>query len=94
MGDQKKYMIEIVYGRGFLKSAQAIPKNELRKFASLLEELKRDPFYPKLHTKRLVGNLTGTLSFRITRDWRVIFMFIDPLTIQLLRVVHRKDAYR
>ncbi|MBI2459523.1 MAG: type II toxin-antitoxin system RelE/ParE family toxin [Parcubacteria group bacterium] len=52
------------------------------------------PFHPLLHAKRLSGKLAGLLSFRITRDWRVIFQFNDPETIQLLRVKHRKDVYR
>lgn len=47
-----------------------------------------------LHTKYLTGRLPGLLSFRITRDWRVIFKFNDAHTIQLIRVRHRKDIYR
>ncbi len=49
---------------------------------------------PKLHSKPLVGKLKGFYSFRITRNWRVIFSFLDRETIFLIDVAHRKDIYR
>ena len=72
-------MVRVVYGKNFLKSTGSLPQEK--------------PFHPFLHTKYLTGGLAGLLSFRITRDWRVIFQFISPDTIQLLRVKHRKDIY-
>ncbi len=87
-------MIEIVFSHGFLKSAQTIPPSAQQKLSRLLKQLEQDPFYPALHTKRLSGNLAGFLSFRITRDWRVIFQFLEARKVQLLRVRHRKDIYQ
>lgn len=87
-------MIVLVYHPSFTKSARSLPVAQQRKLADLLVELQKDPFYPSLHTKRLSGVLVGFLSFRITRDWRVIFRFLEPGVIQLLRVAHRKDVYR
>ena len=87
-------MITLVYGEHFLRSARALPTLQRRKLARLLESLRANPFHPLLHTKRLSGNLAGMFSFRITRDWRVIFQFNDPTTLQLLRVANRKDVYR
>ncbi len=86
--------MEILYSKKFLKSAKLLPKAQQLKLGSLLLNLQDNPFHPLLHTKRLSGDLAGFLSFRITRDWRVIFHFLDPTTIQLLRVEHRKDIYR
>lgn len=86
-------MIQIAYHRNFLKSAKKLPKTQQQKLAQLLAVLATNPFHNSLHTKRLTGDLAGLLSFRITRDWRVIFQFSDPQTIQLLRVKHRKDVY-
>lgn len=65
--------MEIVYSSDFIKSAKSIPKPIQKKLAALLEILNENPFHPKLHTKPLVGPLRGFYSFRITRDWRVIF---------------------
>ena len=87
-------MIRIIYHQNFLKSAEKLPKIQQEKLARLLELLENNPFHSLLHTKRLAKELTGFLSFRITRDWRVIFQFLKPDVIQLLRVKHRKDIYR
>lgn len=87
-------MIRIVYHDRFLLSVKKLPKAQQQKLAKLLPLLDTDPFHLKLHTKRLSGELIGLLSFRITRDWRVMFQFLDSETIQLLRVKHRKEIYR
>ena len=87
-------MIRLVYSDNFLVSAKTIPAAQQRKLARLLSLLETNPFHPLLHTKRLGGTLVGVLSLRITRDWRVLFQFLDPGTIQLLRVGHRREVYR
>lgn len=86
--------MKLLYEKKFLKSAQKLPAAQQRKLAGLLELLQEDPLHPLLHTKHLTGSLAGFLSFRFTRDWRVIFRFIDSETIQLIHVAHRKDIYR
>lgn len=87
-------MIEIVYHSQFLKRAQKLPKAQKIKLATLVEYLKQNPYDPRLHTKHLSTPLLGLLSFRITRDWRVIFSFVDEATIQLVDVAHRSEVYR
>jgi len=87
-------MIRVVYHKNFLRSTQRLPRVQQVKLSNLIEILKENPFHPLLHTKRLTQELTGFLSFRITRDWRVIFQFLNSGTVQLLRVKHRSDAYR
>jgi mRNA-degrading endonuclease YafQ of YafQ-DinJ toxin-antitoxin module len=66
-------MVILVYGKLFLKSAKQLPLLQQKKLAKLLSCFQKDPFNPLLHTKRLTGSLIGFLSFRITRDWRVMF---------------------
>jgi addiction module RelE/StbE family toxin len=78
----------------FLDASARLPKQQQNKLGTLLQRLAQNPFHPQLHTKPLHGNLTGLYSFRITRDWRVVFEFLDPSAIRLLRVAHRKDMYR
>lgn len=87
-------MIELRYDAGFLKAAHGLPITIQRALAKSLEVLQEDPHDTRLHTKKLVGHLTGYFSFRVTRDWRVIYQFIDARTIRLNDVAHRKDAYR
>lgn len=87
-------MMRLVYDKTFLKAASLLPASQRRKLAILLERFSEDPFNPLLHTKPLSGTFSGFFSFRITRDWRVMFQFIDADTIRLLDVAHRKDVYR
>ena len=87
--------MDIAYSKGFIKSAKLAPKPIHNKLADSLEVLKNDPFHPALHTKPLTGDLKGFYSFRITRDWRVIFSFMEnQRMISLIDVAHRKDVYR
>ena len=87
-------MIEIRFSDRFRRSAQALPQSVLKKLARLITLLVDNPYDPRLHTKPLTGPLSGFNSFRITRDWRVIFQFEDPQTVILITVGHRKDIYR
>lgn len=84
----------IVYGPKFLKAAKMLPEVSQKKLAKLLEQIALNPFHPTLHTKRLSGSLAGFLSFRVTREWRVLFQFRDAETIQLMDVAHRRNIYR
>lgn len=87
-------MTRITYTKSFLKSAQKLPKVIQGKLSKQLEILSQNPFNPLLHSKPLVAELAGFYSFRITRDWRVIFCFTDPEAIKLVDVAHRKDIYK
>ena len=87
-------MVILVYSNYFLKSARKLPKAQQNKLSKLSETLQKNPFHSQLHTKPLSGKLSGLYSFRITRDWRVIFKFISPDKIQLVDVGHRKDIYK
>lgn len=87
-------MLTVVYTNSFLRSARKLPKSQQNKLAQLLEILRENPFHSKLHTKTLTGPLTGFYSFRITRDWRVIFQFLTPNKVKLIEIGHRKDIYK
>lgn len=87
-------MWQIVYTAKFLKSAKRLPKQTKQKLAQKLEVLRSDPFNLLLHTKALSGTLSGFYSFRITRDWRVIFYFPANKQIKVIEVAHRKNIYR
>ena len=86
--------MQLKYSRNFLAQSQGLPVAIQNKLARLLDLLASDPFHPLLHTKQLAGNLDQAHSFRITRDWRVIFTFESNEVIKLIRVAHRKDVYR
>ena len=87
-------MRQVVYSKQFLKEAAKLPTNIQKKLDALLAILAEDPFHTLLHSKPLSGDLSFAYSFRITRDWRVLFKLENERTIQLLKVKHRKDNYR
>lgn len=87
-------MVRIVYSNYFERSARHIPGIQLVKLSRLLLLLQENPFDPRLHTKQLTSELSGLFSFRITRDWRVIFRFESPEEIVLIDIGHRKDIYK
>ncbi len=87
-------MIRIEYGANFRKQASRLETRLQKKLVTLLKFLVKNPYDSRLHTKQLSEPLAGVLSFRITRDWRVTFHFVDTETVRLLEVKHRKDIYR
>ena len=87
-------MRAVIFHGDFLKQCKRIPIAEQKKLDKLIAMMRKNPFDPILHVKYLHQPLKGFLSFRITRDWRVIFKFLDAHTIQLISVKHRKDIYR
>jgi len=78
----------------FLKSAGKLPPKIRIKLRDALKLLQENPRHPLLHVKKLSGELSGLLSFRITREWRIIFYHEDSETICLVDVANRKDIYK
>lgn len=87
-------MKELRYSDHFHRRAKKLPKGVQQKLAYLLDILRGSPYHPLLHTKPLTGFLEGRFSFRITRDWRVVFKALDENTLLLIDIAHRKDIYR
>jgi addiction module RelE/StbE family toxin len=85
---------EIRYKKAFIKKFKALPRKIQEEFIRLEKVLKENPFHPCLHTKGLHGKLRNFYSFRITRDYRVVFEFISENEIGLITAEHRKDIYR
>jgi len=86
--------MKIVATKHFLKTAGLLPAEVQNKLDTLLVLFAQNPFHPLLHTKRLKRELAQAFSFRISRDWRAIFVFEDKDTIKLVNVGNRKDIYR
>lgn len=87
-------MYQIVFGNRFLRSAKELDNQLKPKLKKSLDVLLAEPFSPSLHTKPLTGKLSDFYSFRLGRDYRVIFKFISDNIIYLVDVGHRKDIYK
>ncbi len=86
--------MRVVATKHFLKTAALLPTETQNKLDALLVIFSQNPFHPLLHTKRLKRELAQAFSFRISRDWRVIFIFEGKDTVKLVTVGNRKDIYR
>ena len=87
-------MIRVQFDSDFLKQVKRLPMAQQRKLSRLLLILQTNIYDSRLQTKKLGPPLEGQFSFRITRDWRIIFRFLSDDAIFLTRVKHRKDIYR
>jgi addiction module RelE/StbE family toxin len=86
--------MRIVHSKGFLKVVSHLSAQIQKKPDDLVAILAENPFHPLPHSKQLTGKLDQAYSFRITRDWRVIYVFETDDTIRLVTVGHRKEIYR
>ena len=85
-------MTTIRYSKDFLKDLNKLPKN-IKKILKLQEEIfTQNRFDRRLHIKKIKGGIDSH-SFRITRNYRVIFYFRDEEAI-FFKIGHRKDIYK
>ena len=85
---------KLIFGSRFLKSVERLDNHLKPKLKSSLDILSKNPFHPTLHTKSLSGKFSGYHSFRLGRDYRVIFKFLSSEEIFLIDLGDRKDIYR
>jgi len=87
-------MREIVFSDNFVSSVKNLDRVIAVKINNGLALLQKNAFHPKLHTKPLRGKLTGFYSFRVGRDYRVIFKFLQNKNIFLISAEHRSKVYK
>ena len=82
---------KIEWKQSAVKELKTLPKEAIAKILAALETLSSNPFSPK--TTKLVGTQQ---SFRIrVDDYRVVYnIFSKTLTIEIVRVKHRRDVYK
>ena len=86
--------MQIRFDRIFLKQVKKLPAAQQKQLAKKITYLAKNPFDARLHTKQLSTPLEGVFSFRITREYRVLFRFVTADEIFLFAAKHRKDIYR
>lgn len=85
--------MNILYADEFRKQFKRLPtdiQNFYHRQESIFKINWRDP---RLHLKKLKDH-PFPFSFRITRNYRVIFTFVDQKTVLFATIGHRKDIYR
>lgn len=91
-------MYTLVWTSGFTRAAGKFLKQhpELReKFATILNDLERDPFQPHLRHHHLGGKLQGVQAISIISSYRLtLTLLISEKEIILLDVGSHDEVYR
>ncbi len=86
-------MYEVILSGGAEKTLARLLKSDRKLFkqvATALDQLSGNPYLGKT----LVENLKGYYSYRV-RDYRIIYTIVqDKSLVAVLKVQHRKEAYR
>ncbi len=78
--------MEIVITEEFEKRFANLPP-ALQKRALKQEKLfRKNPFHPSLHTEKLEPKAREVWSFRIDKNYRILFRFLDGTKVLLLTV--------
>jgi mRNA-degrading endonuclease RelE of RelBE toxin-antitoxin system len=85
--------MRILYSPQFHKKFHRLPANIQSLFRKQEKIFLQNWKDSRLQTKKLKGYSFG-FSFRITRRYRVIFIFVKQETVLLAEIGHRKDIYR
>ena len=87
-------MMEIIVTKEFESRYADLP-TVIQKRAEKQEQLfRRNPFYPSLNTEKLEPKSKNVWSFRVDRNYRIIFRFIDGRTVLFLTIGRHDWIYR
>lgn len=85
--------MKIIYADEFKKQLTKLPKRIQKKYAEQELIFKNNWRDSRLHVKKLVDH-SLTFSFRITRNYRVLFLFVAVETVLFATIGNRKDIYK
>lgn len=85
--------MEIIQTDDFERSLNKLPKEIQRLYFTQKSSFQKNWCDPRLHIKK-VKILPHALSFRVTRNYRVLFYFQHAETAIFFDIDHRKDIYR
>ncbi len=84
--------MKIEYSRNFTKEFSALPQ-EIQKLYRKQELIFRKNWKDsRLKIKKLTEH-EFAFSFRVTRNYRVLFIFVEIDTVIFGKIAHRKDVY-
>ena len=87
-------MIEILVTAEFEKRYSDLPVLIQKKAERQEKFFKENPFYPSLHTEKLEPRAKKLWSFRVDKNYRVVFRFFAGSKVLLLTVGKHDWIYR
>ena len=85
--------MKIIYADEFRKKFKKLPKRIQHLFFIQEKIFVKNWRDSRLHIKKLTDH-PYPFSFRITRNYRVLFVFTSEDMVLLATIGHRKDSYR
>lgn len=86
--------MKIDYTNKFERKYAELPK-QIKIRAEKQEKLFKDnPFHPSLHTEKLSPKFKDVWSFRIDKNYRIIFRFVENDTVLFLNIGSHDYIYR
>jgi mRNA-degrading endonuclease RelE of RelBE toxin-antitoxin system len=85
--------MKIIYAEEFVKQFQKLPPPIRRLYRQQEALFIRNWRDPRLHVKKLIDHPLP-FSFRITRNYRVLFVFINNDQVLFATIGNRKDVYK
>lgn len=76
-----------------MKAERSLPLKTRQLLVEKIEIFKKNPIDPRLHAKKLSGELEYFHSLRLTRDYRVVYYFENKNKAVFVDIGHRKDIY-
>ena len=86
--------MEIYYADEFEKGYIKLPKQIKAKAETQEKLFINNPFYPSLHTEKLSPKSREVWSFRIDKNYRIIFRFLNNDKVIFLNVGHHHWIYK
>ena len=87
-------MIEIFIAEEFEKHYQKLPLSIQKKAEKKEQIFRQNPFYPSLRTEKLEPRHKETWSFRIDREYRILFRYLGPNKVIFLICGHHNWIYK
>lgn len=87
-------MIEIFYTGEFERRYRQLPRSVQKKAERREKLFRANPFHPSLKTEKLEPKHKEYWSFRIDREYRILFRFRDDRSVFFLICGHHAWIYR
>ena len=85
--------MNILYTDEFRRRLQKLPNDVERVYRRQEAIFRKDWRDPRLHVKKLTDH-PFPFSFRITRNYRVLFVFVEHSAALFATIGNRRDVYR
>jgi len=86
--------MEIIATKEFKVEYNSLPKQIQTKAKKQETIFKNNPFYPSLHTEKLIPKSKEVWSFRIDKKYRIIFRFLDKNKVLFLTIGPHEWIYK